>query len=156
MGRKQGVPVALEQEMLRRANEERSTSRELSAWLKADHGITVHFTSVARVLKRLRTERTAATQGAVREKLAREATTDIDRLERLRKSVASRRRKVPECDPQAFARLAQVEASILDRKLHYAGADGEGGPDKPATVAEMLASAERVRAEEGDEATAVH
>lgn len=83
------IPDALVGEVLSRSANGEGT-RKIAAWLEEAHGISVHFTGVADLLKDSRAERKEAAQAIVAEKLgsADGLSADIDGIIALRKEAA--------------------------------------------------------------------
>ena len=127
MSRK-GIPEALEREVCDRAANG-ATTREISGWLLDAHAVTASYGAVARVIKRVRTERAEVTKAVVQAKLAKSALSDIDLLESIRLEVSAKAKKLTRADQAgAWRGLKELELKIIDTKLHYSGADE---PDVP-------------------------
>ncbi len=75
------IPPDLEPEILAKAGTG-ATMRQIAAWLKAEKGVVTSYGSVARILKRVRTERAEVSKAVLREQLSRTLTQDVDRLEK--------------------------------------------------------------------------
>jgi hypothetical protein len=108
------------------------SSRAISALLLSEMGVTLSFKGVSKEMSRRRAERSEVARAVVREKLGRTLLSDLDRLERIRKSVAARANRVKdhytESGKPEWIMLKELEVKILDRKIHYSGADDPDGP----------------------------
>ena len=147
--------------MLAKAGEGAST-REIAAWLKAEHGVETTHGTVHRVLDRMRSQRADIAKAVVREKLAKSVVSDLDALDvernRLRMmSARLYRRHKQACeaaeDPESGGGFAMHQAiagvtksylevvdriaKVVDLKLHYSGAD------TPDDTLSSLAEADR-------------
>lgn len=79
-GRPPSIPERLHGWMLEQAGEGRST-REVSAQLAAEHGVHVGHVAVARLLKKMREQRTEVTRAVIAEKVGRHVAADLDLLD---------------------------------------------------------------------------
>lgn len=135
------IPATLEGEMLTRAQRGES-SAAIAAWLLESHGIDVDRRTVSRRIADRATERAEATKGTVREKLGQEVTSDLDEM----RAAADRVKEyelalAKEKDFRGATSAAKAVAEILDKRLHYAGADAEGEERVPESLADLLEAA---------------
>jgi len=119
------------------------STREIAAAL-AERGCNTTHVSVSRWLKKRRAERADVAKVVVREQLAKTLTGDLDRLETIRRQVAAKASRISKKPRQTFAwiKLKELEVKIIDRKLHYSGAD-DPGDEATATLAGLFAELER-------------
>jgi len=123
-----GIPPELERAILEQAGKKRTT-REISAWLAEEHGISVSHVTVGKFLRAAREERADVAKNVLREKLSGSLTSDIDRLERFARKCAILANKNKH-DPKAFVMLVGELRKITDTKLHYSGADESDEPSR--------------------------
>ena len=117
-----------------------ASSRAISASLLAELGVTLSYKGVAREMLKRRSERADVAKVVVREALGKSLNADLERLESIRASVQKRTASLDPDDTAGFAKLSDLEVKVIDRKLHYSGADT---PDDSLT---SLAEAEdRIR-----------
>src|SRR3990167_4247151 len=146
------IPPASESEVLAKAGEG-WTTRRISQWLKDEKGIEASHATVAKLLAKARSFRADVAKVVVREELGKTLLTDLEHLEAIRADLAERAK---ECllpadvngqrivNPMAFTaylKTRELEVKVIDRKLHYAGADEEG-EKKTRFVFEVPAKAE--------------
>lgn len=98
------------------------TSDQSAAWLLATHGIKCSGAAVRAILKTLTAERSEITREVTRAKLAPQVTSDLDRLDAIRRRAREIERAAKDA-PETALRAQRVQAEVLDKKLHYAGAD---------------------------------
>lgn len=113
----------LEKDVLAKAAEG-MTTRAIAAWLNEAHGVKVTHVRVAALLKATRETRADVAASVTREALRPHVTSDLERLDEIRKEVAERRAKAGDCSHLDFVRLAQLETDIIERRLKLAGAAG--------------------------------
>jgi hypothetical protein len=123
-GRTPGIPDRLHRWLLERAADGKTT-REIADLLGSEHGIETTYTSVSRLLVKLREQRAEVTRAVIAEKVGRHVTADLDRLDKLREE-AERRGKA-ETDNEVWVKLAEEERKIIDMKLKRSGGDEPGG-----------------------------
>lgn len=132
------LPPDLIPEILTRAGQG-FTTRQISEWLFTDHAVKYSHASVANLLKATRTERADVAKEVVREHLGRHLNRDLERLETIRAAIARKvrglGRKTGKDAIAAWARLLELEVKVIDRKLHYAGADVPDDPDDAIALA---------------------
>ena len=126
-----GIPEALEPAVLEQAASGK-TSRQVAAWLEAEHGIKTSHTTVVRLLQERRQERAEVTRQVVQERVAATVTVDLDLLERHGAELSElvghylERAKSTDGDARDCARVAlqAVEGlrKLIETKLHFAGA----------------------------------
>lgn len=155
-----GIPPALEPAVLAEAGKGRS-HRDIAAWLKATHGVGVTHVTVGKLLKRVRGELSETTRAVAVNELAPQVVGDIAELEAMRRRaraieekamegrivtalgepLVDKKTKKPMREPDLELALKAIkeQAAILDKKLHYAGADGSS--DKVDTLADLMAAA---------------
>ena len=83
------IPDTLVGEVLARSANGEGT-RKIAAWLEAEHGISIHFSSIADMVRDARAERKEAAQAIIAEKLgsAEGLSADIDGIIQLRNEAA--------------------------------------------------------------------
>ncbi len=122
-GRPSGIPERLHGWVLTQGADGKTT-REIAEALGREHGIATHFTSVSRLLARLRAQRSEVTKAVIAERVGRHVTADLDRLDRLREE--AQRRGEAETDNEVWVKLAEEERKIIDMKIKRAGGDEPG------------------------------
>lgn len=127
-----------------------ASSRAISAMLLAEMGVTLSHKGVANEMTKRRNERSDIAKNVLREKLGKTLLGDIDRLERVRKQVNARAAKVKDRESPGGGKTEwlmckELEVKILDRKIHYSGADT---PDD--TLSELEAAGDRVASRVAD------
>lgn len=106
---------------------EGSTSDAIAAYFTA-HGTRISGQAIRLRLARTREERGAVAASVTREHLRPVVLSDLDRLDRIRRQVAKKAREVsPDLVmTREWTALKRLEADLVDKKLHYAGADDAG------------------------------
>lgn len=139
------------------------SSRSIANWLKTEHSVECSYGSVARLLKRARTERADVAKAIIREKLGAVVLNDLDRLsfEQRRVEKLARRLHKRACasldaiddskgvmNPESLRLALQAVDSFVDlalkasdrvrtladRKLHYSGADSDDADQAKVNV----------------------
>lgn len=116
--------------------------RGLSDWLQAEHKVSLSAAAISRWLKKRREERADIAKSVAREALSKTVVSDIDRLEVIRRQVAKKASKLDAIYVTEWVKLKELEVRIIDRKLHYAGAD-EPTDAATQTLAGLFAELER-------------
>ena len=116
------IPTNLHSAILEKAGEGKGT-RVIAEWLKEEHDIAANFTTVARLLNKLRAERSDIAKVVVREYLAPSLTNDLQYLEKLRQRIDERICGNP--DDKTLCKLAAEARKIIETKLKYSGADDD-------------------------------
>lgn len=98
--------------------------REISRWLKSEHGVTASHMTVARLVKSESASRATVATTVARTKLAKHVSSDLDRLELFAKK-AIRIARTVEGEPEVWVKVARELRGILVEKLKIAGANGE-------------------------------
>lgn len=127
-----------EQDLLRLSVDGLS-SRKIVDWLRDQHGVKTNRDSVAKYIKKIRTERAETSKMVAREKLSTIVVSDLDRLEEICRE-AERRAKT-EKKNSIWVKLGKLEFDIRVKRLELSGASQ---PD--AAVTELAAAEERVNA----------
>lgn len=104
------------------------TGDQIAAWL-ATVGVKVSGRSIRKRLEATRTERADAAKVAVRSQLVPLVTSDLDELDQARKRAQAIEDATK--DPELKLKALKIQAEILDKKLHYSGADS---PDSAASA----------------------
>jgi uncharacterized protein YjbJ (UPF0337 family) len=147
-----GIPVTLEAEVIAKASQGLS-SAAIAAWLKEAHGVEVSDRTVRRRVQDRATERADATKGTVREKLGKEVTSDLDEMRAAADRAKSYEAELVKAEDYRGATMAaKAVAEILDKRLHYAGADAEGEERVPESLADLLEAASAENPTAKDEA----
>lgn len=134
------IPATLEGEMLLRAQQGHS-SEAIAEWLREAHGIDVTRRTVSRRVAERAADRAAATKGTVREKLAGEAMSDLDVLQKVRDDALALAAELRAEDPRAAIQAMRAASDAADKRLHYAGADAEGEERVPEALLDLLEAA---------------
>lgn len=168
MAGKSRVPEKMYDAILERAGEGLGT-REIAAWLAAHHSVNVAHSTIARLLERLRAERSEVTRAVIAEKVGQHVTADLDRAERLLKKqeqvVDALHAKIfdEEGRPRDEALMGLIGKTplvtvftaanaradaMLARKMELSGAGAEkdtpiSGGSRPAIDAAAIAALER-------------
>ncbi len=116
-----GLTAIQERELLRQSSNGLS-SREIADWLLKTHGIKKSRETISRIVKVAHQDRSEATKTVVRDVLAKTLSSDLGRLEQLRQNLErkSKKKRLPNLE---YCRLVRLEIMVIDRKLHYSGAD---------------------------------
>ncbi len=129
MASKSSIPPVLEPEILAKFGEGWSSTR-IAEWLRTEKAIQTSYRSVARVLERTQKERGDVARGVVREQLQKTLVTDLEVMDALRLDLETRAKglldpegKLPRESHYLYLKTRELELKVLDRKLHYAGAD---------------------------------
>lgn len=122
------ISPALEREVLKKSVAGQST-REIAAWLDAEHGVKVTHQTVANLLRQTQETRADVAKSVVREALVGQLVPDLERLEQIRQEAA--RRAAKQDDDEVWIKLSKLEAEVIDRKLKASGADA---PDESPTA----------------------
>jgi hypothetical protein len=146
------IPPSVEPELLAKAGEGWST-RRISEWLATEKGVTASHNAVAKLLAKARQFRADVTKVVVREKLQQTLTPDLDRLTEIRADLAKRAQglldeggKLPKENHLLYLKTIELESRVIDRALHYAGADSEEETSKKAEVSLTSLSDEELEA----------
>jgi hypothetical protein len=147
VARPTAIPPNLEGAILGKFGENWS-SRRISAWLLTEHGVTASHNAVAKFLAKHRSERADIAKERVREKLSESLTSDLDELDQVRKraraletwAAGDKKTKRPR-EPLVELKALDLQAKVLDRKLHYSGA-GEADDKAPTVVGVVVLPAE--------------
>lgn len=126
----------LEREVLAHAAAGWST-RRIAEWCKTERGVEASHNAVARLLAKTSETRGAVAAAVTREALRPHIVDDLTRLGEIREEVAERRRRAAEREDMThteFARLAQLEAELCEKRLKFAGATEQ--PDAKPLVSE--------------------
>lgn len=149
--RQRAIPPALESAVLERSAQGMG-QREIAAWLKAEHGISISHTSVGRLIRAVTDERRETTQHAVAEAVAKSATSDLDILGALQSDLRAMWDEAKAPDSKTGKRDIKTALPVADRlhavtatKLKAAGF-GDEGPQAPSQSArdELLAKMNRL------------
>lgn len=103
------------------------TSREISAILKAKHGVDVSHVAVARYIQGMRKERAEATKAVVQEHIRATVPTDLQTLDQIIAQEVDWFKSV-DLDIAAKLAVAKELRQTIDTKLKYSGAGG-GEPE---------------------------
>jgi len=134
-----GIPSALEGEVLSQ-HLAGKTTREIAAWLKAEHKVDVSYRTVARFLKETRKDNAAGHKAALNAAAAGGALDDLARLDvHARMLHEQALMHAAAGDLKAFRMTVEAHRKIAHTRLHFAGADS---PD--AALTDLADAAQRV------------
>jgi hypothetical protein len=114
------VPPDLEPKVFELFGQGRTT-RQIAEVLKAEHGISVHHTTVSRLLRKQREVRAAVFEDVIREKVERSVGADLDLLARETKRLEEELPKVIGKDFDQYLRGLHALCRIVDRRFEIAG-----------------------------------
>ena len=135
------IPTEVETEILSRAAKGES-SDSIATWLEETHGIEVTSRTIRRIVAAKAAMRGEVTKGAVRDLLGPQVVSDVDELRSAAERVKGYEAAlVDKGDLRGATLAAKAVADILDKRLHYAGADAEGEELVPAALADLLEAA---------------
>src|SRR3990172_5137371 len=140
------LPEAAEQKILELAAEGK-TSREIAKLVELPGDALLTEKRVHRLLLKRRAQRSDIARAVTQEKLASHVTADLDRLEFFLVQISQKAATIPW--PKAartWIEFKKLEAQILDRKLHYAGAGGDDDARSGRGLAHLFAAIERADA----------
>jgi IS30 family transposase len=133
------IPPELEEVVLQKSAGGTS-SRQISAWLKQEHGVTVSYRAVVRLVARDAPERATSVKAAVRSKLATSITTDVDRSGRLlKRALIIAKRHQDDDDPGPWTRVARTATDLMSLRAKLAGLEQ---PDEQRATAIVVLPAE--------------
>lgn len=116
------------------------TTRSLAAWLSQTYDVNVSHAWVGKVLRENQQERSEAIREKVVEALEPHVVSDLELLGARRKQVGDLAdRLLAANDVGPYLKAAELEMKILDKRLHYAGADQ---PDNATADAIAAAASE--------------
>lgn len=129
------IPTGRHAEVFARAAKGES-SEQIAEWLSSV-GEAVSDRAVRRLLAKTREFRGDAVKAKAREALVPHVTSDLDELDAIRQRLREYERGALKGGNLDLAvKAAEKQAAVLDKKLHYAGAD-EPAPAEP-TVARVV------------------
>ncbi len=122
------IPREHQPEILKRAGRGESAAG-IATWLET-LGVRVSDRAIRALLAKTRAERGDAAKVAVRETLAPVVTSDLDELDAIRARLRGyEEQAADEGNLDLAVRSAKEQAAVLDKKLHYAGADEPTTPE---------------------------
>ena len=131
------IPPELVEAVLQKAAA-RVGTREISAWLLSEHGVSASHMTVARLVQREGVERADVAKTIARRQLSKSVATDLDRFENFARK-AMRLARANENDPELWCKLADQVRKFTVEKLTRSGVDT---PDD--TLSELAAAERRV------------
>lgn len=123
-----------------------STLREVSRWLRDEHGITISHQALSRRISRRSGEVADIAKAIVREKVQTTLSPALDCLDLQRRRIARLSTRLFRSaleDPdgtEIYLKAAEQLRKVVDTQLKYSGADEPDNPD-----VELQQAAERVR-----------
>lgn len=151
------IPPKLEQEVVSKSAEGWST-RQISRWLKEEHGVKASHVAVAALLLKGKPEREAIAREVVREKIASSVGKDLDRLEKHAARLDKMATKYADSADEGvdfarkggrdgsifvehgeqYAKLVEQLRKVTETKLSHAGLAGADRNGLPALQAEKI------------------
>ncbi len=119
-------------------------TREIAAWLLAEHGVKTTHVTVNMLLRAIRAEREPVKQAVIAAKTSKSVGRDLDLLQELQDELDRKRKRLSKNGKKLRDYLAVVDrlTTLTANKLKAAGADGNRDitdTDVKARLAEKLA-----------------